>query len=72
MIAPTGLDDLAVDEAADLHAADHDRSPGRLVWAPLYSWMGLTDPGKAADAQFKAMRAAEKASELVPRAYVQP
>lgn len=34
-------------------------------------WMGLTDPGKAADAQFKIMRAAEKAGELVPRAYVQ-
>ena len=34
-------------------------------------WMGLTDPGKAADAQFKVMRAAEKAGELVPRRYVQ-
>ncbi|KQU17530.1 hypothetical protein ASG63_08445 [Methylobacterium sp. Leaf94] len=57
-------------EWKEAQARDEERSKAPAA-GTLEGWMGLTDPGKAADAQFKIMRAAEKAGELVPRAYVQ-
>lgn len=35
-----------------------------------FTFMGIRDPAKAADTQFKMMRAAREAKLLVPRAYV--